>query len=1201
MKSEITSQLSCSPNSNNVEERELNENDLANVIELSEILPNFTNETNDGYFGCVDVFDQTGVSGWCLNAKTHEPQLIKISLNGICIGSTTTTIHRPDLSRLVNFQIYCGFKFTWDSISHEIFADLKLLISNQYEVNFDLICNESNRLLSQHTPCKVLTSEFLKWITQPILKLPNLDNTEKFLRTTATNFANSRLKNVDLIATDSSGFSHENQIKVNFLGLINRTLYGQFDIRQSTGVKVLSLSDFNILIDNKVLVDGKIELLDKEFEPGKHCFIVNLGPEILDGCIRKVDMFEKNGSFPLNASPFYIGENKFDCQIKCHGGGKVLGYILERVSSPRSLSGAYLRVDQINEFGITCDKPVFSPFLSEQVCQKGGFEFQLPDRFLSNKPVKIELIHEGQVRGIAYSVFTPRGNIDYINREELVGWIYDAAVDVEYSYLDLDFYLDGQLIQTARANLSRDDVGRPCGFCVKLEEFSAGKPIVQIAIMLKGTAVALLDTPVVYGRNDGMIEILRGLSERARAGTLGLNESESSLLSSYLNRKLIQDLRMASECQVVKINEKKSKLPVNVIVPVYDGFEETLRCLESLVLSKDQNVIQFDIVLIDDCGPNENIPSLLKVYSDRPDVTLIVNEQNMGFVRSVNKALVLSRGKDVVLLNADAVVNGDWLDRLSFAAYSSASVASVTPFSNNATVCSYPDPHFENSMPSDLSLAEIDEICKKQNAGKTVSIPSGIGFCMYMRADAIKEVGLLDAEKFGMGYGEENDWCIRARDLGWKHLHACDTFVEHIGGVSFGKEKKSGLVEKNLRVLADTYPEYTPLVMDFLRKDPAKIFRNKITFARIQSRIANSKGARLLITHPFGGGIEVFCRDLSKRLFAENVAVITLESLPLDKMLIKFQELEACYELTDFRYLIEDLKFLAISEVHFNSDIGFDECAWNIPRLLDVPYDITIHDYTPVCPRVNFTTPSGNYCGEPKNVVSCNRCIKSNGTYPYLEKRFLNLGEDVQLWRSFYKEKFVSARHVFTPNRDVTTRIHSYIPDVELITRPHPNDAEKENISLPNLHAESIMNVAVIGAIGYHKGYNILRACVENAFQAGLPLQFTVVGYTCDDECLKKYPNVTITGKYSNDRLPEIINECNAHIALFVSPWPETYSYTLTEAINAGLWPVSLPIGAQAERIRGYGFGSVLSNNLDARGINLELMALRMRAIQQFE
>ena len=83
-------------------------------------------------------------------------------------------------------------------------------------------------------------------------------------------------------------------------------------------------------------------------------------------------------------------------------------------------------------------------------------------------------------------------------------------------------------------------------------------------------------------------------------------------------------------------------------------------------------------------------------------------------------------------------------------------------------------------------MAELDAACRAANAGRSVELPTTVGFCMYIRRAALADVGLFDAETFGRGYGEENDFCLRASARGWRHLLACDTFVYHEGAVSFG-------------------------------------------------------------------------------------------------------------------------------------------------------------------------------------------------------------------------------------------------------------------------------------------------------------------------------------------------------------------------------------------------------------------------------
>src|SRR5690606_32183786 len=128
-----------------------------------------------------------------------------------------------------------------------------------------------------------------------------------------------------------------------------------------------------------------------------------------------------------------------------------------------------------------------------------------------------------------------------------------------------------------------------------------------------------------------------------------------------------------------------------------------------------------------------------------------------GFVKSVNRAMRHS-SRDVVLLNADTEVHGNWLDRLASHAFSNSKVATVTAFSNNATICTFPDIGGSPSLPFGKSLADIDIAFARANLGRSVEIPTGVGFCMFISRATLAHLGLFD-EAFGRGYGEETDFC----------------------------------------------------------------------------------------------------------------------------------------------------------------------------------------------------------------------------------------------------------------------------------------------------------------------------------------------------------------------------------------------------------------------------------------------------------
>jgi GT2 family glycosyltransferase len=215
--------------------------------------------------------------------------------------------------------------------------------------------------------------------------------------------------------------------------------------------------------------------------------------------------------------------------------------------------------------------------------------------------------------------------------------------------------------------------------------------------------------------------------------------------------------------------------PVLVIIPAYRGVDATKRCLQSVLTATC--VSSLDILVINDASPEPALSAMLDELATVGSIRLICHSENRGFVASCNVGLAQSQDQDVVLLNSDTEVSDGWLDRLLAAAASRENVASVSPFSNNATINSYPCIGKSNSLPDGKTTAEMAALFADCNRGSTVEVPTAVGFCMLMKAKALKAVGNLDEAAFGRGYGEENDWCLRASAMGYVHLLCADAFV----------------------------------------------------------------------------------------------------------------------------------------------------------------------------------------------------------------------------------------------------------------------------------------------------------------------------------------------------------------------------------------------------------------------------------------
>ena len=301
------------------------------------------------------------------------------------------------------------------------------------------------------------------------------------------------------------------------------------------------------------------------------------------------------------------------------------------------------------------------------------------------------------------------------------------------------------------------------------------------------------------------------------------------LVDRLLSRQRVSP-QEARHSQTILEPVSKDSDCIDIIVPVFKGMGDTVRCIEAVLGARC--VTRWQLIIINDCSPEPELQAWLRAAAqNEPRITLLENSENIGFVATVNRGMSLCDTHDVLLLNSDTEVANNWLDRLRTAAYNSDRVGTVTPFSNNATIFSYPHFCCVNEMPDGWNTTELDGLFAKNLAGQTLEVPTAVGFCMYIRRACLREVGLFDVENFGKGYGEENDFCIRAQHLGWHHLHALDTFVRHVGGVSFG-EAKSAHELRAIDTLRRLHPNYESDVHNFLQRDPAAMARQSIDVAR---------------------------------------------------------------------------------------------------------------------------------------------------------------------------------------------------------------------------------------------------------------------------------------------------------------------------------------------------------------------------------
>jgi GT2 family glycosyltransferase len=284
---------------------------------------------------------------------------------------------------------------------------------------------------------------------------------------------------------------------------------------------------------------------------------------------------------------------------------------------------------------------------------------------------------------------------------------------------------------------------------------------------------------------------------------------------------------------------KKDPIDLAILIPVYEDFEATRRCLDNVEIQTSTKY-RWRTIVINDASPNQLIVSDLRDRAGRGSIILIENEINIGFAASINKAAATIDEGALLLLNADAFLSAGCLDRLLTLANATPDVGTLTPLSNNGVVTSFPQSFNFNDLPDDYELSLLDSAALSADL-EPVELPHGIGFCLLVTRWCWKAVGGLPLA-YGQGYYEDIELCLRARDLGFRNLCATNVYVAHAGSRSFRASKRA-LVVENAKRLETRYPGYHAEYSAFQAANP---FQS--TFAKLERFIAPAPHDVLLVS-----------------------------------------------------------------------------------------------------------------------------------------------------------------------------------------------------------------------------------------------------------------------------------------------------------------------------------------------------------------
>lgn len=592
---------------------------------------------------------------------------------------------------------------------------------------------------------------------------------------------------------------------------------------------------------------------------------------------------------------------------------------------------------------------------------------------------------------------------------------------------------------------------------------------------------------------------------------------------------------------------------VDIIIPIYSGYSETITCLRSVLNAK--NTSPHEIILIYDAGPDERLLNYIKEIATQSLVTLLINSTNAGFVATVNKGMALHPDRDVVLLNSDTEVANSWLDRLVACARSDKRIATVTPFSNNAEICSFPNLCKSNNLPAGWDIARVDNLFALHVTPAAIDIPTAVGFCMFIARRAIADIGYFNQDLFGRGYGEENDFCRRLAARSWRNVLCTNVFVYHCGGISFGEEK-ARLVASAMTVLDRLYPNYHQLVHEFIRTDPPQIYR-------IQAQLAMlgiDRPRIMLVTHNLDGGTSKHVRELSNHLSEQAYFFIARMCSPQHLQLSANTD---CGPLelnfiwpTQAELFSSIIRALGIVKVHIHHIKGAELFIRHLLKSEDFPYDVTLHDYYLINGNPALADKTGRFCADSniRDMVCA-------------EHSQVPLNYSAQEWRKFTGKILLGAQRIFAPSHYAATLFAEYFPTVDVTVLPHPDweiDTPYPAVRRAELKPGKKFIVVALGALGLEKGADILERAALLAAKLDCSIEFHLLGYAYRE--LNKA--VVVHGAYEDELLDQKLTEIGPHLVWFPCQWPETYSYTLSACLRGG-YPVLAPaLGAFIERLR---------------------------------
>lgn len=603
---------------------------------------------------------------------------------------------------------------------------------------------------------------------------------------------------------------------------------------------------------------------------------------------------------------------------------------------------------------------------------------------------------------------------------------------------------------------------------------------------------------------------------------------------------------------------------IDIVLPVYNAFEQLRECLVRVLAHTD---LPYRLILVEDGSTDARILPFLRDWAARnaQQVELLENPKNLGFIGAVNRGLAHALEKNspdnpIVLLNSDALVPKNWASRL-VAPLADPTVATVTPMSNDAEIFSVPAICGRTVLiPGQGDSIDAVAACIRLDAPEIV-VPTGVGFCMALGRQWLARRPKLDPA-FGRGYGEEVDWCQKIARKGGRHLGLPRLFVEHRGGESFGLAEKAALLAKNNELIERRYQGYNQIVKDFIAIDPLMTARLALglTWA---GTLDQERAIPVYMAHAMGGGSDHWLEqqvagDLETGLPSVILRVGTRHRWQLELITQTGRTIGRSNEVEN---IIRLLSLLPRKAVIYSCGVG-DPDPVDLPALLTKlmgPHDraqILFHDYFPLSPSYTMLDSDGHYRGpvrlpraDPAHTIQ-----RPDGSTVMLRD-----------WQAAWSV-FAMRADLVVFSDDSAAHVAAVWPRLKqrIVVAPHTLRHKIPRVSATISGAPPVLGV--LGNIGQQKGAAVVQRLAWKCAEDGQGPGLVLIGNIAPKFDLPD--TIIVHGDYQIADLPSLVRQYSITHWLIPSVWPETFCFTVHEALATGLPVLAFGLGAQGAAVR---------------------------------